>query len=347
MMTRIDARKGALMIPVVAVCLQDFEMRSTIVLALCLFFSGATDLRAQGPTEKRADATQAPATQDPAAKQPSPTGSAGSVAATAREIANQANNPAAPLSQIQFRNILLPSANSPGLLPGVSEASGTVNSLQIQPVLPMGPFRLIPLIQLVKMTLPVAVTLPSPVSATGIGDLQVFDLVTIKQSWGRWGFGPALVFPTASEKAMGAGKWQAGPSIAVIYTGIQNLTAGAVLQNPISYAGSPNRPDVNNLIITPTFTENLPDGWFAGLSDYNWNFDWENDGATLLPLGVQVGKVFSVHKHAFSASIEVGGAAVRPSGSPNPGWILGFEISPIFKWHLGPGNKVRVRVKKN
>jgi hypothetical protein len=258
------------------------------------------------------------------------------VAATAQEIANQANNPAAPLSLIQFRNILLPS---------VSGTDGATNAFQIQPVLPIGPFRSFGLVQLVKITMEFP-TLPGPAGGTGFGDFQLFDLISIKQSWGRWGFGPALVFPTASSEDFGAGKWQAGPAVALIYTRIENLTAGAVLQNPISYAGSPDRPRVNNLIITPTFTYNLKEGWFVGLSDYNWTINWEDGGAATIPLGIQVGKVLTIGKQPFSASIEVGGAAVRPDDAPNPGWIVGFEFTPIFNWHLGHRKYVRVRIKK-
>ena len=169
---------------------------------------------------------------------------------------------------------------------------------------------------------------------TGVGDLQVFDLITIKQSWGKWGFGPALVFPTASAKALGAGKWQAGPSVALMYTGTKNLVAGAILQNPISYAGSPDRPGVNNLIVTPTLTYTFKEGWFAGLSDFNWTFNWKNGGAGLVPLGVQVGKVFRIGKQAFSFSVEAGGTVKRPANTPNPGLIIGIEFTPIFKGHI-------------
>jgi hypothetical protein len=176
-----------------------------------------------------------------------------------------------------------------------------------------------------------------------MGDLQLFDLLSIKQSWGRWGVGPTLVFPTATETLLGAGKWQAGPSVAMIYTGIKNLTAGFVLQNPISYAGSPNRPAVNEMIITPTFTFNLPQGWFAGMSDYNFTWDWENAGAATIPLGLQVGKVVRIGKQPVSLSFEAGGAAARPAGTPSPGWILGFTFSPIFNFHVGPGQRIRVR----
>ena len=45
------------------------------------------------------------------------------------------------------------------------------------------------------------------------------------------------------------------------------------------------------MIITPTFTFNLKEGWFVGFSDYNFSFNWESGGAVTVPLGVQVGKV--------------------------------------------------------
>ncbi len=179
-----------------------------------------------------------------------------------------------------------------------------------------------------KITLPFP-SLPSPVSEVGVGDLQVFDLVTISQSWGRWGFGPALVFPTASSPVLGNGKWQAGPSFALIYTGVKHLIVGAVLQNPISYAGSPNRPDVNNLIVTPSLTYNLPEGWFAGYSDFNWVFDWKDHGAATFPVGLQVGKVFTIGKQPLSFSLEGGYYAARPSSS-FPRWTIGIELTPIF-----------------
>jgi len=268
---------------------------------------------------------------------------------SAQELANQVNNPAAPLTYIQLRDVLLPS------VPGTN---GAINMFQIQPVLPIGPFRSFPYVQLVKISTPLALTTPGlapPINCigcgigttgvTGTGDTQVSDLLTVKASWGRWGVGPIFIFPTASETQLGAGKWQAGPAFALIYTGIKNLTAGAVLQNPISFAGSPHRPSVNEMIITPTFTVALNDGWFVGMSDYNWTFNWESGGAVTFPLGAQVGKVVRIGKQPVSLSIEAGGLAARPSGTPNPGLILGFEISPIFNFHVGPGEKIKVRGK--
>ncbi len=322
-------------------------MRRTILLGCCLLLAGSLGLYAQesGGTQPSGDADQAPATQN---LPPSP-GTAQTTAAqnpatkaagpSAQDLANQVNNPAAPVTFIQFRNILAPS------VPGTD---GVANALQMQPVLPIGPFKFIPYVQLMKITMPFYLVVPGTVSpqrsgVSGVGDLQLFDLVIIKQSWGRWGFGPTLVFPTASTNATGAGKWQAGPSVALIYTGIKNLTAGAIIQDPISYAGSASRANVNSMIISPTFTFNLKEGCFVGLSDYNWNFNWENGGAATVPLGVQMGKIVTLGKQPISLSVEAGGTAVRPAGTPNPGWILGFELSPIFNFHIGPGEKIEDR----
>src|SRR5262245_44838115 len=251
---------------------------------------------------------------------------------SASELASQVNNPAAPITFLQFREIMFP--NIPG-------TGGVTHGVEIQPVIPIRRSKTIPFLQLIKITLPIA-SVPSPVNRSGLGDLQFFDLVSIKQSWGRWGFGPALVFPTATARALGAGKWQAGPSFALIYTKAENWTIGAILQNPISFAGDSSRPGVNNLIITPTATYNFPkylipgrwpNGWFAGLSDYNITFDWENGGAATIPLGFQFGRVFHVNKQALSLSAEAGVTAKRPDNVRNPGLILGFELDWIFKGH--------------
>jgi hypothetical protein len=258
---------------------------------------------------------------EPAELEPSKLAGGGPVAA--RALANQINNPTAPVTLVQLRDVLAPS------VPGFEHPG---NVLQLEPVFPVFPSRLLPFEQLVKMTLPFPTT-PNPGSQTGLGDFSLFDVVSISQSWGKWGFGPALVFPTATSTALGQGNWQAGPAVALIYTGIKNLTVGAVAQNPISYAGSPDRPGANALAITPTLTYNLPNGWFAGYSDFNWSFDWKNGGAATIPLGLQAGKIFKVGKVPVSLSLEGAWIPVRPSDTPE--YLVCLELTVIFKTFRG------------
>ena len=61
---------------------------------------------------------------------------------------------------------------------------------------------------------------------------------------------------------------------------------------------------------------------------------------------LQVGKVVRIGKQPISFSVEAGRVATRPAGTPNPGWIFGFEMTPIFNFHLGPGKKIDLRGKK-
>jgi hypothetical protein len=235
-----------------------------------------------------------------------------------RALANQVNNPTAPLTLIQFRDVVAPRVPSFG---------NPSNLLQLQPVFPIFPSWLLPFEQLMKMTLPFPTT-PGPGSETGLGDFSFFDVVTFNQSWGKWGFGPALVFPSATSTNLGQGKWQAGPAVAVIYTGVKNLTVGVVAQNPISFAGPSDRASVNTLSLTPTLTYNLPHGWFAGYNDFDITFDWENGGRATVPIGPQVGKIFALGKIAVSFSVEGAWVPVKPSG--NPDWLACFEFTVIF-----------------
>lgn len=244
----------------------------------------------------------------------------------ARALANQINNPTTPLTMFQFRDVFAPA------VPGYD---GPANVIEFNPVFPIFPSRILPFLQLMKMTLPFPTT-PNPGSQTGLGDISLFDVATIKQSWGEWGLGPALVFPSATSTALGQGKWQAGPAVALIYTGIKNLQIGAVAQNPISFAGDPGRPDANALSITPTLTYNLPHGWFAGYSDFDWSFNWKNGGAATIPLGAQVGKIFQIGKVPVSLSLEAAWIPVRPSDSSVPHWFVGLEFTVIFKTKRTP-----------
>jgi hypothetical protein len=236
-----------------------------------------------------------------------------------RALANQVNDPTAPLTLVQFRDILAPS------VPGYDSPG---NMLQIEPVLPIFSSRLLPFDQLLKMTLPVTTT-PNPGSQTGLGDVSLFDVVTVKQSWGRWGLGPALVFPTASATALGQGKWQAGPAVAVICTGIKGLALGVVAQNPVSFAGSSSRADANSLAIAPTLTFNLPDTWFVGYSDFDWTFDWKDGGRATIPVGLQTGKIIKVGNMPVSLSLEGAWVPARPANAPE--WLLCLEVTLIFK----------------
>ncbi len=82
-----------------------------------------------------------------------------------QELANAANNPNAPLAQLQLRDVIAP---------GVPGTEGTGNLLQLLGVLPFKRGEIFPFPTTMKITVPL-VTVPGPDGATAMGDIQVFD----------------------------------------------------------------------------------------------------------------------------------------------------------------------------
>ena len=86
--------------------------------------------------------------------------------------------------------------------------------------------------------------------------------------------------------------------------------------------------------------QDFEDGWFVGLSDCDWTSPRGKDnGDASIPLGLQLGKVVHIGSQPINLSVEAGRAVARPSEMPDPGWIFGFEITPIFDFHFGSGGK--------
>lgn len=237
-----------------------------------------------------------------------------------QSLTGQANNPNAPLTQLQIRDAFAPR------LPGTS---GTGNLFELEAVLPFKPREFFPHPTLMKITVPY-ITVPDPGGESALGDIALFDQVVFSAPWGSWAVGFAAVFPSNTARDIGQDTWQLGPAAAIMYTGTTNLVAGIVVQNPASLNSGSRHQKANALSITPTLTYTRPDGWFAGYSDFDWTFDWESNGDATIPLGVQLGRVFKIGNQAFNASVEAGYNVVRPSDSSTPRWMIGFEFTALF-----------------
>ena len=145
--------------------------------------------------------------------------------------------------------------------------------------------------------------------------------------FGSVGLGPALIAPSATEKALGQGKWQLGVAPTVSFTRAPHWTVGFTARNYVSVAGEADRPAVSQLLIEPTVTRTFAGGWFVGHSDFDWQVDWIDDQVTL-PIGVQAGRVFTVGGYMLSLSFESAWVAVRPAGT-DP-WLGSIEATLYF-----------------
>src|SRR5260370_21980359 len=105
---------------------------------LLILLSGPTVIHGQALPQAAPQTqtdTQSPSTKKPATQKPSaPTAKPRKEMAggkTAQEIANEANNPAAPVTLIQFRDVMAPY---------ISGSDGATHAFQVHPVRPIAPF---------------------------------------------------------------------------------------------------------------------------------------------------------------------------------------------------------------
>ena len=150
------------------------------------------------------------------------------------------------------------------------------------------PFMTAELSHIARLTLPVITDSPS--GADGLGDLVLFDLVVFERAWGRWGVGPVMLAPTASNETLGAEQWAAGPAIGFTARS-GKLMWGLFDQNLFSFAGEGEREDVNLSILQPILNYSLPRKWSVGTSEMNLSYDWERGEWIALPLGVKLAKL--------------------------------------------------------
>jgi len=180
---------------------------------------------------------------------------------------------------------------------GIGLHGRTEEVLNIQPVIPInaGPLNLI------NRSIAPVMYQPHTGEASGgtigFGDLNhtVF-LSPAKASTVTWGVGPSITLPTATDNALGTGKWSLGPSFIVVATP-GRLVAGALVNNVWSFAGDSERQDVNSMLLQYFINYNLPKGWYLVTSPIltsNWKA--EKGNRWFVPFGGGLGRLFKIGK---------------------------------------------------
>ncbi len=78
-----------------------------------------------------------------------------------------------------------------------------------------------------------------------------------------WGFGPALLIPTATDDYLGTKKFGVGPTALILKQGHGN-TIGFLTNQLWSVAGDKNRQDVSQLFVQPFFSHSFASGASLG-----------------------------------------------------------------------------------
>jgi len=237
------------------------------------------------------------------------------------DLARQSQNPVANL-------ISLPFQNNTNL--GLGQFDRTGNILNIQPVLPSPLSKDLLLINRVILPLAYQPELaPGVGNSFGLGDIfyQGFLSPTNTGNF-SWGIGPAISFPTATDRVLGTGKWSIGPAAVGIWS-VDRIVAGALINNVWSFAGAGDRQDVSFLTLQPFFNYNLNDGWYintAPIVTANWQASAGN--VWTVPIGGGFGRVFAIGRQPVNLSAAAFWNVVRPEGAAD--WTLRMQITLLF-----------------
>ena len=218
-----------------------------------------------------------------------------SIAQVSVEEVNKSNNPLTPSPGLNFQDYYTPKLYG---------SDKHTNDLLLRGTLPVMPGDMIKAPQIFRLTVPVS-TRPDPNGGytTGVGDLNLFDIFLLGKTSGgiEYGAGPLLTVPTASEDALGTGKWQAGAAVALIHPSARGVVGG-LIQWQASFAGDKGRADVNTLTAQPVVIHNLAGGWYLRSSGV-WTFNLKNDDY-YIPIGFGAGKVWKSGTTTLNAFVE-------------------------------------------
>jgi hypothetical protein len=239
-------------------------------------------------------------------------------AAQTAELARKLQNPIADL-------ISAPIQNNWDF--GIGPADAMRYTANVQPVIPVSLSRDW---LLVTRTILPAIYAESPVRGGsdhwGLGDTLQSFFFQPKAGVGGWmvGAGPALQYPTATDSALGSGKWGAGPT-AVAVLQRKGWTFGLLANHVWSYAGWGDN-DVNATFIQPFLHYTTKTHTTRGLTRES-TYDWEAEHRTV-PINITLSQLLKVGHLPVQFGLGPRFYAERPKGGPD--WGFRFTITLLL-----------------
>jgi hypothetical protein len=169
--------------------------------------------------------------------------------------------------------------------------------------------------------------LPTGGTKTGLGDFNVFAayLIDTGDPAVSFGFGPQLTAPTASDDALGSGKWSAGFANVLFSAKSPVVQYGYLLTWQASFAGDADRSSVNIGAFQPFLFYQLGHGTYLRSAPI-WAYNFQNN-AYSIPLGLGIGQVIKSGKTVFNVFVEPQySVAWRGPGQPDWQIFAGFNM---------------------
>jgi hypothetical protein len=164
----------------------------------------------------------------------------------------------------------------------------------------------------------------------GTGDITQSFFFSPKKpsSWGDiiWGFGPALLIPTATVGSLGAQKWGAGPT-AVVLKMAGPVTSGFLVNQIWGFAGNDNRTRYNQTFFQPfvAYTTHTATTFTVNLES---SYDFVSDDWTI-PANFMVAQMLKAGPQILQLQVGFRSYLATPDGV-GPNWGLRAAVTLLF-----------------
>ena len=238
------------------------------------------------------------------------------------ELAKKLQNPVADLISVPMQN---------NWDFGIGPKDATNYLVNVEPVIP---FSISDDWNLITRTIVPFLNTEAPAEGThdhtGLGDITQSFFLSPKEPIDGWifGAGPEFLYPTATDSALGAGKWGLGPTFVVLQQEC-GWTYGTLVNHIWSIADDGSneyKPAVSDTYLQPfvayttsthtTFTLNTE-------STYDWH-----DKEWTAPLNLMAAQLLKIGEQPIQFQAGIREYMKRPDGGPN--WGLRFAITVLF-----------------
>ena len=238
----------------------------------------------------------------------------------AGELANKLSNPVASLISVPFQSNFD--------FNGGEKNDKFKYTLNVQPVIPMSISQDWNLIT--RIIMPVIYQeayFPGQGDNFGTGDTTPSFFFSPKAPWHGWiwGAGPVFLLPTATDTALGSGKWGAGPTIVVLQQ-TRGWTVGLLANHIWSFAGDDDRPYVNSTFLQPFIAYNTKKGTGITINTES-TYDWRSSQWNT-PIGLFFSQVLKIDKQIVSIQAGPRYYAQSPEGGSE--WGFRINITLLF-----------------
>lgn len=236
------------------------------------------------------------------------------------ELAREVENPVGELGSIPLQN---------QVDFGMGPHARVENTLSLQPTYGFAMSRDVAIVS--RTTVPMVsrpdLTRPNGY-VSGLGDVgEMLLLARAPTASGvLWGLGATTLLPTATAREIGSGKLGIGPAAALLVQS-RRSTIAIVAAQTWSIAGAAERPEVNQLNVTPLASFRFGRGWSVSTAPSitaRWNASARNTWT--VPVGGEVGKVFFARTVPIEVSVGGYWNAIRPENAASASLLIRIAL---------------------